>query len=264
MTHNREWFITYELRDLGTVLVLIGNDAPCKIVGIGTVRVKMHNGIIRTLEGIRHIPDLGRNLISVFTFDSEGYSYSGGGGVLRITKGSLVVIKGRLRHAKLYVLEGSTIIGDAAITSSELDKTTLWHLRLGHMSENGLTELSKRGLIDGRIGKLEFCEHCVFGKQKRVSFGKGIHSTKGTLDYVHSDLWRPSHVPTKGGTSYMLTVIDDFSRKVWVFFLRHKREVFATFKQWKTMIEKQTGKQVKRLRTDNGLEFCSGEFNSFC
>ena len=67
-------------------------------------------------------------------------------------------------HAKLYVLEGSTIIGDATITSSELDKTTLWHLRLGHMSENGLTELSKRGLIDGRIRKLEFYEHYVFGK----------------------------------------------------------------------------------------------------
>ena len=62
----------------------------------------------------------------------------------------------------------------------------------------------------------------------------------------------------------MLKVIDDFSRKVWVFFLRHKSEVFATFKQWKTMIEKQTGKQVKRLCTDNRLEFCSGEFNSFC
>ena len=147
-------------------------------------------------------------------------------------------MKGRLRHAKLYVLEGSTIIGDAAFTSSELDKTTLWHLILGYMSENGLTELSKRGLIDGQIRKLEFYEHCVFGKQIRVSFSKGIHSTKGTLDYVHSDLWGPSQVPTKGGASYMLTVIDDFLRKVWVFFLRHKSEVFVTFRQWKTMIEK--------------------------
>ena len=88
----------------------------------------MHDGIIRTLEGVRHIPDLGRNLISVSTFDNECYKYSGGGGVLRITKGSLVVMKGRLRHAKLYVLEGSTIIGDTTITSFELDKTTLWYL----------------------------------------------------------------------------------------------------------------------------------------
>ena len=64
-----------------------------------------------------------------------------------------------------------------------------------------------------------------------MSFGKGIHSTKGTLDYVHSELWGPSQVPTKGGASYMLTVIDNYSGKVWVFFLRHKSEVFTTFKQ---------------------------------
>ena len=57
MTYNREWFTTYELRDMGTVLM--GNDVPCKIIDIGTVRVKMHDGIIRTLEGVRHIPDLG-------------------------------------------------------------------------------------------------------------------------------------------------------------------------------------------------------------
>ena len=59
----------------------------------------------------------------------------------------------------------------------------------------------------------------------------------------------------------MLTFIDDYSRKVWVYFLKHKNEVFVTFKQWKTLLEKPTRKQVK---IDNGLEFCEGEFNDFC
>ena len=40
--------------------------------------------------------------------------------------------------------------------------------------------------------------------------------------------------------------------------------MFATFKQWKAMIEKQTGKKVKRLKTDNGMKFCSIEFDQFC
>ena len=40
----------------------------------------------------------------------------------------------------------------------------------------------------------------------------------------------------------MLTIIDDFSSKVWVFFLKQKSDVFLTFKDWKTMIEKQTGR----------------------
>ena len=40
----------------------------------------------------------------------------------------------------------------------------------------------------------------------------------------------------------MLTIIDDFSCKVWLFFLKQKSDVFSTFKDWKTMIEKQTGR----------------------
>jgi len=62
----------------------------------------------------------------------------------------------------------------------------------------------------------------------------------------------------------MLTFIDDYSRKVWIYFLKRKNDVYLTFKQWKVLIEKQTGKQIKRLRTDNGMEFCEREFDEFC
>ncbi|KAK8287694.1 hypothetical protein V6Z11_D07G074700 [Gossypium hirsutum] len=61
-----------------------------------------------------------------------------------------------------------------------------------------MIELSKRELLDGQgICKLKFCEHCVFGKQKRVRFTRGIHNTKGTLEYIHSDLWGPFRVPSR-------------------------------------------------------------------
>ena len=71
-------------------------------------------------------------------------------------------------------------------------------------------------------------------------------------------------MPSKGGASYMLTIIGDFSRKVQEFFLKQKSDVLATFKEWKTMIEKQTTKQVKYLHANSGLEFCSNEFNVLC
>ena len=52
-----------------------------------------------------------------------------------------------------------------------------------------MIELSRRGLLNGKnISVLKFCEHCVFGKQKRVKFSKGVHNTKGTLNYIHFDL----------------------------------------------------------------------------
>ncbi|KAG8489524.1 hypothetical protein CXB51_017540 [Gossypium anomalum] len=266
MSPNRDWFTTYETMSEG--VVLMGNNASCKIVGVGTIKVKMFDGVVRTLSDVRHVPELKRNLISLSTFNSKGYRYTTESEVLKISKGSLIVMKWQRKTAKLYVLQGSTVIGDAAVASSSLSDdniTKLWHMRLGHMSENGMTELSKRGLLDGQgICKLKFCEHCIFGKQKRVRFTRGIHNTKGTLEHIHSDLWGPSKVPSRGGANYMLTFIDDFSRKVWAFFLKKKSDVFSAFKSWKTMIEKQTRKQIKYLRTDNGLEFCSDEFNRLC
>ena len=61
-------------------------------------------------------------------------------------------------------------------------------MRLGHMSEKGMTILSKKGCLgSANTGKLDFCDHCVFEKQKRVSFAKAKHCTQGILEYIHSD-----------------------------------------------------------------------------
>ncbi|KAG8478903.1 hypothetical protein CXB51_028748 [Gossypium anomalum] len=120
MSPNRDWFTTYETVSEG--VVLMGNNASCKIVGVGTIKVKMFDGVVRTLSDVR---------------------YTAESGVLKISKGSLVVMKGQRKTAKLYVLQGSTVTGDAAVASSSLsddDITKLWHMRLGHMSENGMEE----------------------------------------------------------------------------------------------------------------------------
>ena len=74
----------------------------------------------------------------------------------------------------------------------------------------------------------------------------------------------PASTSTHGGTSHVLSIIDDYSRKVWLFLMRHKSEVFEKFKNFKTMIEVQTGKKIKCLRTDNGLEFCNAPMDEFC
>jgi 5'-3' exoribonuclease 2 len=170
----------------------MGDDSSHQIIGIGSVQIKMHDGIIKTLTDVRHIPDISKNLISLSTLDGRGYKYSGGDGVLKVSKGSLIVMRGDLKSANLYRLQGTTITGDDAVISNSLstsDATNLWHIRLGHMSELGLAVLSKRGLLDGHsISKLDFCEHCVFGKHKRVKFNTATHPSKGILHYVHSDL----------------------------------------------------------------------------
>ncbi|TXG69893.1 hypothetical protein EZV62_004828 [Acer yangbiense] len=135
--------------------------------------------------------DLKKNLISVSTIDSQGYKYSFEYGVLIVSNGALVVIKGKFSNG-LYVLQGSTVIGAAFVSSSSdpyLDTTHLWHMRLGYMSEDGITILSKRGLLDGqKTDRLDFCENSVYGKQCRVKFTTATHRTKSILDYIHSNL----------------------------------------------------------------------------
>ena len=51
---------------------------------------------------------------------------------------------------------------------------------------------------------------------------------------------------------YILTFIDDFSRKLWVFFLTEKSEAFRMFQLFKTKVEKETGTNILGLRIDRG------------
>jgi ribosomal protein L37E len=152
----------------------------------------MLDGIARTLTDVRHVQSMSKNLISLSTLNVKGYNYFGGDGVLKMLKGSLIVMKGVLKFANLYHLHGTTITGDATAISdspSNSDATNLWHMCLGHMSEQGLHKLCKRGLLDEHsISKLKVCEHCVFGKHRRMSFNTYTYKSKGILDYVHSDL----------------------------------------------------------------------------
>ena len=84
------------------------------------------------------------------------------------------------------------------------------------------------------------------------------------LELVHTDLWGPSPVATLGGSRYYITFIDDSSRKVWIYCLKNKFDVFEIFKKWKATIETETNLKVKCLRSDNGKEYIDGGFNEYC
>jgi len=97
-----------------------------------------------------------------------------------------------------------------------------------------------------------------------VSFPSGGKRAKQILELVHNDVFGPMNVPSWGKSVYYVSFIDDFSRNTWVYFLKKKSEVFNTFKEFKTLVENQTEKKIKVLRTDNGGEFCSKEFEELC
>ena len=88
----------------------MGDDHPCNVEGMGTVHIKMFDGIVRELKEVRYVPQLKRNLISVGALEALGLVVSIRDGVLKMTKGSMVVMKG-VRQNNLYYLKGSTVTG---------------------------------------------------------------------------------------------------------------------------------------------------------
>ena len=85
MTSNGGWFEDYKETNGGQVL--LGNNSPCKVIGIGSVRIKTHDGLERVLPDVRHVPELKRNLISLGMLDQHGFSWKGEKGVLKVSKG---------------------------------------------------------------------------------------------------------------------------------------------------------------------------------
>jgi hypothetical protein len=109
---------------------------------------------------------------------------------------------------------------------------------------------------------LDLCEHCVNGKHKRVRFlrvGKENKSEK--LEFVHRDVWGPTHVSSLCGSRYYVTFINDATRKTSIYCIQQNYDVFDIFKKWKALVENETEKRLKYFRSDNGGEYCSKEFD---
>ncbi|KAH9706402.1 hypothetical protein KPL70_012195 [Citrus sinensis] len=238
----KEWFTDFHNLESGAVVM--GNDQPFRTMGIGTVQLKIFDGMVRELKEVRFVPALKKNLISVGALEAKGYKVTIEDGTMKFTHGAMVILQGVRRH-NLYYLKGGTT-DEANVVEAHSDTTKLWHVQLGHAGEKSLQTLMTHGLLKGtKTCKLNFCEHCVVGKKTRVKFGTVNHDTREILEYVHSDVWGPTKTASIGGSHYFVTFIDDFSIRVWVYTIRAKDEVLEIFVKWKKLVETQTGRKIK-------------------
>nr|GEV03230.1 retrovirus-related Pol polyprotein from transposon TNT 1-94 [Tanacetum cinerariifolium] len=164
-------------------------------------------------------------------------------GKVKVINGSMVILSGIRRDNYVYSLDGYAMAGELNASVEEKDSLAhVWHKRLGHISEARLQVLENRA---------------VWQEKSR-------NTTQGVINYVHLDLWGLSQVESLGGKRYFLSIVDDYSRRVWIYILRFKHEAFRKFNEWKQLVENQTGRMVKKLRMDNVLEFCNREFDQLC
>lgn len=238
MCPERTWFYNYKETEQGNVYM--GDNNSQTMIGTGDIAIKMYDGIVRTLRNVRYVPNLKRNLVSLGILEDEGYTCKSDNKILKIMKGSLVVMKGPKRNG-LYYLEGETVISpdSDALTVNE-NKSSLWHNRMGHIGNKGLKSLYNQKLLGkDDIEPMNFCETCVLGKSHKVSFESSSYRTNRPLDYVHADLWGPEKHSTFGGCKYFLSLVDDYSRKVWIYPLKAKSETFQKFRTWLNIVENQ-------------------------
>ena len=118
MCFRKEWFFNFIEFDGG--VVYLADNQPCKIVGIGSISSKNHDGSTRVLTNVRYIPKLEKNFISLGTLESKGFTIILQNGILKVVSGALVVIKG-IKRNNLYLYQGSTAVGTTAAVS-EADK----------------------------------------------------------------------------------------------------------------------------------------------
>lgn len=248
--------------------VRLGDDKTMQVEGKGTVAIKTMQGEVKVLYDVQFVPSLAHNLLSVgqllsngcrVLFDEDSCAISD-----KESGHTLALI--HMTRNRMFPLDVMNVSSKALVVKGD-DGTNLWHLRYGHLNVNGLRLLKKKEMVLGlpEINELEFCEGCVYGKQCRGSFpvGKSWRASD-CLELVHADLCGPMKTESLGGSRYFLLFTDDFSRMSWVYFLKMKSEAFENFRKFKVMVEKQSGKILKCLRTDRGGEFTSREFVDFC
>ena len=108
-------------------------------------------------------------------------------------------------------------------------------------------------------------EACLLGKHARRSFPNEAESRANVpLQLVHTNVCGPINPPLVGKHKYLFLFIDDFSRKIWVYLLKKKSKAFEIFKNFKALVEKESGYAIMALRSNREGEFTSKEFNEFC
>jgi len=149
------------------------------------------------------------------------------------------------------------------VSRHDAEKRTLWHRRLAHVGLKAL-EIFPKVVADAprMTGKCN-CESCIKCKLRRKPFTPNTTSrASDPLQHVHSDICGPLETAIGGGR-FMLLFIDDATRHTDEYILKYTSEAPENFKKCKAHREKQSGKQVKRFRTDGGHEYTTKKFAEY-
>ncbi|KAL2905464.1 Retrovirus-related Pol polyprotein from transposon TNT 1-94 [Bienertia sinuspersici] len=234
---------------------------PCP-VGLpdGATAVAMKEGSVCladniVLTNVLFIPNLACNLISVSQMITTSHCF------VTFTN-SMCAIQDQ--HSGSLIGAGELIDGlyffrrvpkVCAVTDPKISTFELWHRRMGHPSDKIIKLVL--ALRDSSCSPFmnKPCEICPQAKQTRDSFPDSDSRASRIFEMIHCDFWGSYRTPSTCGAHYFLTIVDDFSRGVWVYLLNDKTEVYSSFCSFFAMVKCQFEVNVKYVRSDNGTEF---------
>lgn len=231
-----------------------------------TTKINSHTVNSVKLEDTLFVPELRNNLLSVSSVTENGYTvtFNKEQAVIKRQDGSIAVTA--TTRNQLYIVDEKE---DALAFVSEDNNKELqkWHQRFGHLNIHDLKTMKDKEIVSGlkftsKVSEIN-CEICAKCKINVLPFKPTTNRENELLGLVHSDICGPIDIESLGGAKYFVTFIDDCSRYTETVMLRRRSDVLQAFKDYKHRVEKQTGKKIKKLRTDNGLEYLSKEFNNF-
>ena len=253
--------LKYYKRFLKPKEVYLGDNTVVYAEGQGTQLLQIGPYILDL--SVWFVPDLVENLLSTRLLDQAGYSLLIENDIVQIRKRGLPNSKWhRLADAlsgdlyRVHINRKSTIDSPRALRTREYSTLRMWHNRLGHRDFRAVGAMLNLSVPRN----LPVCAACQQGKMKASPHPRVLERASKPFELVHAD-----HVPLDGisfgGSKYMLIIMDDFTRYVWVYFsyLKDAVTVAPLIRAFITLILTQFNIVIKRWRTDGGTgEFLNG------
>nr|GEX44178.1 hypothetical protein [Tanacetum cinerariifolium] len=253
----------------GALSLYVGDGHRTTVEAIKTYHLELPSGLVIVLNNCHYAPSITRGVISVLHLFDDGFiNRFDDNNVISISKNNLFYFMAVPRDGIYEIDMSCSNTNDSsmyAITNKRAkinsESYLLWHCRLGHISKKRIEKLQHDALLNSiDIESLEKCVSCMFGKMARKPFSHQVEKAKDLLGLTHTDVCGPFRIVSRQGASYFVTFTDDFSRYCYVYLLKHKHEVFQTFKVFQKKVENQPGKTIKSLRSNRGGEYISQEF----
>lgn len=131
------------------------------------------------------------------------------------------------------------------------NKFDLWHSRLGHPSKSRFNFMI-RNSPNINANKEFVCEICPRAKQSRLPFSQRTSCSTHCFELIHVDIWGSFSIPSKNGSHYFLTIVDDYSRCTWIYLMMHKSETFTMLVHFFNQIHHQFNTKIDQLNSSNG------------